>query len=60
MGDYFADEELETVDWYNQRVDPYKNDELKAILARNRDEERTCSYDAGMNTPKGPRSWIKS
>ncbi len=33
-------EELEAVDWYNQRVDTCKNAELKAILAHNRDEEK--------------------
>lgn len=33
-------EELEAVDWYNQRVDACKNLELKAILAHNRDEEK--------------------
>ena len=33
-------EELEAVDWYNQRVDACKNPELKAILAYNRDEEK--------------------
>jgi len=33
-------EELEAVDWYNQRVDASKNQELKAILAHNRDEEK--------------------
>jgi ferritin-like protein len=33
-------EELEAVDWYNQRVDACKNRELKAILAHNRDEEK--------------------
>ncbi|GAB4507257.1 MAG: ferritin-like domain-containing protein [Sulfuricaulis sp.] len=33
-------EELEAVDWYNQRVDVCKNDELRAILAHNRDEEK--------------------
>ncbi|MDA1289806.1 MAG: ferritin [Proteobacteria bacterium] len=33
-------EELEAVDWYNQRVDAYKDPELKAILANNRDEEK--------------------
>lgn len=32
-------EELEAVDWYNQRVDVTKDEELKAILAHNRDEE---------------------
>ena len=32
-------EELEAVDWYNQRVDVTKNEELKGILAHNRDEE---------------------
>jgi ferritin-like protein len=33
-------EELEAVDWYNQRVDAAKDEELKAILAHNRDEEK--------------------
>lgn len=33
-------EELEAVDWYNQRVDACENIELKAILAHNRDEEK--------------------
>ena len=33
-------EELEAVDWYNQRVDACKNNDLKAILAHNRDEEK--------------------
>ncbi len=33
-------EELEAVDWYNQRVDVCKNEELRAILAHNRDEEK--------------------
>ena len=33
-------EELEAVDWYNQRVDACKDAELKTILAHNRDEEK--------------------
>ena len=33
-------EELEAVDWYNQRVDVCKDDDLKAILRHNRDEEK--------------------
>jgi ferritin-like protein len=33
-------EELEAVDWYNQRVDACTNPELRAILAHNRDEEK--------------------
>lgn len=33
-------EELEAVDWYNQRVDACKDPELKSILAHNRDEEK--------------------
>jgi len=33
-------EELEAVDWYNQRVDTCKDKELEAILAHNRDEEK--------------------
>jgi ferritin-like protein len=32
-------EEVEAVDWYNQRVDASKDAELKAIMAHNRDEE---------------------
>jgi len=32
-------EELEAVDWYNQRVDACADPELRAILAHNRDEE---------------------
>ena len=33
-------EELEAVDWYNQRVDVCKDPVLRAILAHNRDEEK--------------------
>ena len=33
-------EELEAVDWYNQRADVCKDPELKAILVHNRDEEK--------------------
>jgi uncharacterized protein len=33
-------EELEAVDWYNQRVDACKDEALKAILMHNRDEEK--------------------
>lgn len=33
-------EELEAVDWYNQRVDAAADPELKKILAHNRDEEK--------------------
>jgi uncharacterized protein len=32
-------EELEAVDWYNQRVQATSDDQLKRILAHNRDEE---------------------
>ncbi len=32
-------EELEAVDWYNQRVNTTKDPELKGIMAHNRDEE---------------------
>jgi ferritin-like protein len=32
-------EELEAVDWYNQRVDVTDDEKLKKILAHNRDEE---------------------
>jgi uncharacterized protein len=33
-------EELEAIDWYNQRADACKDPELKAILMHNRDEEK--------------------
>ena len=33
-------EELEAVDWYQQRVDAAGNSELGAILAHNRDDEK--------------------
>ena len=33
-------EELEAIDWYNQRVDACADPELRAILAHNRDEEK--------------------
>ena len=33
-------EELEAIDWYNQRVDACKDSELAKILAHNRDEEK--------------------
>ncbi|MBB1076309.1 ferritin [Rhodoferax sp. 4810] len=33
-------EELEAIDWYNQRVDACADAELKAVLAHNRDEEK--------------------
>ena len=33
-------EELEAVDWYQQRVEVVRNSELKRILEHNRDEEK--------------------
>jgi uncharacterized protein len=33
-------EELEAIDWYQQRIDVAGDDALKAILAHNRDEEK--------------------
>ena len=33
-------EELEAVDWYNQRVEACDDAELEAILVHNRDEEK--------------------
>ena len=32
-------EELEAIDWYQQRVDATSDEELKAIISHNRDEE---------------------
>ena len=33
-------EELEAIDWYDQRVAATPDDELRAVLAHNRDEEK--------------------
>ena len=33
-------EELEAVDWYNQRIDASEDADLRGILAHNRDEEK--------------------
>lgn len=33
-------EELEAVDWYDQRIDAATDEELRKILAHNRDEEK--------------------
>jgi hypothetical protein len=33
-------EELEAIDWYDQRIAATKDDELRAILEHNRDEEK--------------------
>ena len=33
-------EELEAVDWYNQRADACSDPELRSILTHNRDEEK--------------------
>jgi ferritin-like protein len=33
-------EELEAVDWYNQRAEAATDDELRAVLEHNRDEEK--------------------
>jgi hypothetical protein len=33
-------EELEAIDWYNQRADVAKDPDLRAILEHNRDEEK--------------------
>jgi ferritin-like protein len=33
-------EELEAIDWYDQRVEAASDPELRAILAHNRDEEK--------------------
>ncbi len=49
-------EELEAIDWYDQRVDAAGDPELKAILAHNRDEETRARPDgAGMAAPERPR-----
>lgn len=33
-------EELEAIDWYDQRIKASSNEQLRAILAHNRDEEK--------------------
>lgn len=33
-------EELEAVDWYNQRMDATNDEELRGLLKHNRDEEK--------------------
>lgn len=33
-------EELEAIDWYNQRINACQDNELSTILAHNRDEEK--------------------
>jgi hypothetical protein len=33
-------EELEAIDWYDQRIDAAGDDQLKQLLAHNRDEEK--------------------
>jgi uncharacterized protein len=33
-------EELEAIDWYDQRIDAADDEELRRILAHNRDEEK--------------------
>ena len=35
-----AIEELEAIDWYDQRIDATTDEQLKTILAHNRDEEK--------------------
>ena len=41
-------EELEAIDWYQQRVDATKDPELKKILAHNRDEEKEHAAMVGI------------
>lgn len=46
-------EELEAIDWHNQRADACKDEELKAILEHNRDEEKEhASMMLGFRTPR--------
>ena len=33
-------EELEAINWYQERIDNTKNEELKKVLEHNRDEEK--------------------
>jgi len=56
-------EELEAIDWYQQRVDATADEELRRVLAHNRDEEiehaamtlewirrRSPTFDAALRT----------
>ena len=43
-------EELEAVDWYNQRVDACKDESLKQILIHNRDEEKRLPFKGAFFT----------
>lgn len=47
-------EELEAVDWYNQRIQVTTDDELKGLLVHNRDEEKStppwCSSGSAAAT----------
>jgi hypothetical protein len=38
-------EELEAIDWYDQRIDASRDAELRAILVHNRDEEKEHAAD---------------
>jgi hypothetical protein len=47
-------EELEAVDWYNQRADACKDAELKAVLmTQPRRGKGACSHGSGVDTEKG-------
>ena len=47
-------EELEAVDWYNQRADACKDHELKAILEHNRDEEKEFKLEINCRNYGNP------
>lgn len=53
-------EELEAVDWYNQRVDACKDEELKKILAHNRDEKKNTPRWFWNGSEGGIRRLIKN
>ena len=51
-------EELEAVDWYNQRVNACKGPELKAILELNRDEEKNMGFEWNTNISSSNMSFL--
>ena len=56
-------EELEAVDWYDQRVDATDDPELAAVLAHNRDEEKehaAMTADPSVRSGSSSHFWFHS
>lgn len=52
-------EELEAIDWYQQRINATADEELKALLAHNRDEEKEHAARKLVDF-SGPHGWDHS